>query len=95
MKNTNNNQTEIGEVSEVLLQDYCDVIQYGYTQSASEKEVGPKFLRITDIQNKPINWNEVPYCEISEKDLKKYLLETGDIVIARTGASTGTNAIYD
>jgi len=29
MKNTNNNQTEIGEVSEVLLQDYCDVIQYG------------------------------------------------------------------
>lgn len=96
MKNNNNyRQTETAEISNVLLQDYCDVIQYGYTQSASDKEVGPKFLRITDIQNNPINWSEVPYCKISENDQKKYLLETGDIVIARTGASTGTNAIYD
>jgi len=94
-KQTNSKQTKIGEVSEVLLQDYCDAVQYGYTQSASDENIGPKFLRITDIQRKPINWGKVPYCKISEKDHSKYVLEDGDIVIARTGASTGTNAIYE
>jgi len=64
-------------------------VSYGYTESASWKEIGPKFLRITDIQNYFINWNTVPYCKISEKDLKKNELEIGDIVIARTGNSTG------
>ena len=88
-------ETESGEIPEVLLKDYCELIQYGYTQSASLEEIGPKFLRITDIQNKPINWGEVPFCKISDSDLSKYLLDNGDIVIARTGASTGTNAIFD
>jgi type I restriction enzyme S subunit len=31
----------------------------------------------------------VPYCEISDSDSKKYKLESGDVVIARTGATTG------
>ena len=31
----------------------------------------------------------MPYCGISEKSLSKYLLEKDDIVIARTGATTG------
>ncbi len=41
-----------------------------------------------------INWQSVPYCKINEEDYKKYKLVDGDILIARTGASTGTNAIY-
>lgn len=88
-------QAENSEIPDVLLKDYCEQIQYGYTQSASLEEIGPKFLRITDIQNKPINWETVPFCKISYSDLNKYLLSTGDIVIARTGASTGTSAIFD
>ncbi len=82
------------EIEEVPLKENCSSIQYGYTQSASEEKVGPKFLRITDIQDKIINWHSVPYCKISEEDYKKYKLADGDILIARTGASTGTNAIY-
>ena len=65
------------------------VINYGYTESASSDEVGPKFLRITDIQNDRVNWDDVPYCTIESRDLPKYRLATGDIVFARTGATTG------
>jgi len=63
--------------------------QYGYTQSATDQEVGPKFLRITDIQNGMVDWDKVPYCEISPNNEKKYLLGSGDIVFARSGATTG------
>lgn len=75
------------------LGDLCSDISYGYTESASVNEIGPKFLRITDIQNDFIDWSSVPYCKISEKDLAKYQLQVGDIVIARTGNSTGATAI--
>lgn len=88
-------QTEIGEIPTVTLQKYCELIQYGYTQSASKEEIGPKFLRITDIQTKPVDWSTVPFCKIDEKDFNKYILKDGDILIARTGASTGTNTIYE
>ncbi|MCM8808104.1 MAG: restriction endonuclease subunit S [Candidatus Omnitrophica bacterium] len=58
--------------------------QYGYTETASDKEIGPKFLRVKDInKNDWIDWNAVPYCKISNKDFEKYRLKKGDIVIAR------------
>jgi len=64
-------------------------INYGYTESASIEAVGPKFLRITDIQDDCVIWDDVPYCKIVPSDLPKYRLATGDIVFARTGATTG------
>ena len=64
-------------------------MQYGFTASAKEKEVGPKFLRITDIVKDSINWSTVPYCKINNTNYKKYKIEDGDIVIARTGATAG------
>lgn len=87
------NESSESPYTGLLLRDNCDT-QYGYTQSASDEEVGPKFLRITDIQSDIIDWKDVPYCEISDKDVEKYKLKPGDIVVARTGASTGSNAIY-
>lgn len=76
----------LGEVSK---------INYGYTEKASFEEVGPKFLRITDIQDNEVDWNTVPYCMCSDKDLPKYKLETGDIVFARTGATTGKSYLIN
>jgi len=64
-------------------------IHYGYTESASLEKVGPKFLRITDIQDNRVDWHTVPYCKIDANDFIKYKLVHGDIVFARTGASTG------
>ena len=69
------------------VKDICDKTQYGYTDSAKFEPVGPKFLRITDIQNGNVNWETVPYTSCPEK--QKYLLQPGDILFARTGATTG------
>lgn len=64
-------------------------ITYGFTKSASVEAIGPKFLRITDIQNDRVDWPSVPYCKIESSEISKYRLEAGDIVFARTGATTG------
>jgi len=63
------------------------VINYGYTAKASFENIGPKFLRITDIKNDTVQWDNVPYCSINEADFKKHKLADGDIVFARTGTT--------
>ena len=83
-----------GEWKETILADVSSDVSYGYTESASAEKVGPRFLRITDIQNGVVNWANVPYCPISEENHRKYLLQAGDIVVARTGNSTGENFLY-
>jgi type I restriction enzyme S subunit len=64
-------------------------IQYGYTEKATEKKIGPKFLRITDIQDNTVVWENVPYVKIDASEKSKYLLHPDDLVFARTGATVG------
>jgi type I restriction enzyme S subunit len=71
------------------LNDICSSVDYGYTASSESDEVGPKFLRITDIVPEQIDWSAVPYCSIPEDKLEKFLVHEGEIVIARTGATVG------
>src|SRR5947209_2499905 len=70
------------------LGELAKAIQYGYTASAIEAQ-GPRLLRITDIQNGRVDWTSVPSCEIDADDAAKYSLRAGDVVFARTGATTG------
>jgi len=92
-------QTEIGEMPEswdvVKLKDFANKPEYGYTTSAIELPIGPKFLRITDIQNENVNWETVPYCKCNNENQKKYLLKTNDLIIARIGATTGKVYLID
>ncbi len=74
-------ETNIGSVGEI--------IHYGYTATSTKKDTGTKYLRITDIQNNNVDWNEVPFCKISEKDKPNFLLHENDIVFARTGGTVG------
>ncbi len=67
------------------------VIQYGLTRSAATEPLGPHFLRITDIQGGRVDWNRVPYCPVSPEEHERYRIRQGDILVARTGASTGEN----
>lgn len=67
----------------------ADDIAYGYTASAIEQERGPRFLRITDIQNGRVEWAKVPSCSIEDSEIDKYRLARGDILFARTGATVG------
>lgn len=67
----------------IYLGDVCDT-QYGYTETASNEPIGPKFLRGTDINKATfIDWSKVPHCPIDETLQRKYQLRVGDIVIVR------------
>lgn len=72
---------------EATVKELCGKPQYGYTESASHEAIGPKFLRITDIQDGAVNWDSVPFCRCD--DPAKYRLADSDILFARTGATTG------
>jgi type I restriction enzyme S subunit len=81
-----------GEWIECTLADACSSVDYGLTASASKCDLGPKFLRITDIVTGHIDWKTVPHVAADEATISKYRLNDGDIVVARTGASTGASA---
>ena len=63
--------------------------QYGYTASAVDDPIGPRFLRITDIQDGRVDWNHVPWCECERGERGQFRLYPGDLVVARIGATTG------
>ena len=73
--------------TEARVGDFCEPPQYGYTASATTDPIGPRLLRITDIQNGRVNWHTVPFCHCPHPE--PYLLQDNDIVFARTGATTG------
>jgi type I restriction enzyme S subunit len=90
--------SELGEIPEgweiKTLSTLCRV-QYGYTANAVQEAIGPKLLRVTDINKQNwIDWNSVPYCSISDKEKEKYSLKIGDIVVARM-ADPGKSAIVE
>lgn len=67
-------------------------IQYGY--NAPAKDTGRiKMVRITDIQNNRVCWDNVPYCEIEEDAIDTYKLSNDDILFARTGGTVGKSFI--
>jgi len=74
---------------QVRLAEATDSIQYGYTAKSSQNTHGPKYLRITDIQNDHVDWTAVPHATINAEDLPRYRLRPGDIVFARSGATVG------
>ena len=87
----------------MALGDVAESVDYGIRASASETPIGPKFLRITDIQDGAVNWETVPWCECDTRSASEARLKEGDIVFARTGATTGksfligecpTNAVF-
>jgi type I restriction enzyme, S subunit len=63
-------------------------IRYGWTAKAGAAG-NARMLRITDIQNGRVDWDGVPLCDIPEDRFKEFKLAEGDIVFARTGATTG------
>ena len=69
-------------------------IQYGYNAPALEKGV-IRMVRISDIQENKVLWNNVPFCMIEEKDIETYLLEINDILFARTGGTVGKSFLVE
>jgi type I restriction enzyme, S subunit len=58
--------------------------QYGYTKSATNEPVGPKYLRGKDINKTTyIDWETVPFCPIEQDLIPKYQLKKNDVLIIR------------
>ena len=74
-------QTDIGSIGKI--------IHYGYTATSTKKDTGTRYLRITDIQNNSVDWNNVPFCKISQEKKPDFLLHENNIVFARTGGTVG------
>ena len=72
--------------STVKLNELIEGTQYGYNASALESG-NNKFLRISDITNGKVDWETVPFCNCDDEET--YLLYSDDILIARTGGTTG------
>lgn len=68
--------------------DISKSILYGVSESA-KAEGKYKLLRITDIQDNQVDWENVPYADFNEDKVPSYILHDGDIVFARTGATVG------
>lgn len=71
---------ELSKIGEV-----CEPSQYGYTAKAGAKG-NYHYLRTTDITKTELDWENVPFCEISDEEAKKYLLKDNDVVISRAGS---------
>jgi len=78
----------------VRLEEISANIHYGFNASASE-DGNCRLLRITDIQNDKVNWDTVPFCTATEKEIKTYSLNNRDIMIARTGGTIGKTYITE
>lgn len=76
----------------VRLEQLIEGTQYGYNASALQSGKN-KFLRISDIHGSKVIWETVPYCNCDDE--KTYLLKKDDILIARTGGTTGKSFKID
>ena len=76
--------------------NFIDSTQYGYTAETTSLVSGdPKDLTITDIVSYFVAKDRVPCCAIDASKVDKYLVHDGDVLIARTGATTGYNLVVD
>ena len=80
---------------ETQLEASCHSINYGCTSTSDAKRGDIRYIRITDIQDNDVEWDNVPYLVKIPKDIGKYELNKGDLVFARTGATVGKSYLFD
>ena len=78
----------------VTIKEICSSLSYG-TSSKSSKEGKIAVLRMGNIQDGEIDWNDLVYSN-NESDNQKYALSSGDILFNRTNSAehVGKTAIY-
>lgn len=81
---------------ESTLNDLAYDFEYGLNASAKEYDGENKYIRITDIDDTSRYFRQ---CSLTSPDINidnssKYILQNGDILFARTGASVGKSYLY-
>jgi len=69
-------------------------LEYGFTASAEETG-NARFIRITDISENGILIKDAAKYVTVNKENKDYLLEEGDLLVARTGATYGKTLYFE
>ena len=77
------------------LSDVCDGFDYGIGASATDFNGVHKYIRITDIDENSHKYIGNPIVSPDCIPERRYLVNTNDILFARTGASTGKTYLYD
>ena len=78
------------------LSEMCGTFEYGLNAAAKEFDGKNKYIRITDIDDASREFllSDLSSPDICLDGMSKYLLSSGDIVFARTGASVGKTYTY-
>lgn len=78
------------------LSEMCGTFEYGLNAAAKEFDGKNKYIRITDIDDASREFllSDLSSPDICLDGMSKYLLSSGDIIFARTGASVGKTYIY-
>lgn len=97
-----NNHIKIGKVlfdkskwKVCKLSDVASGFDYGMNAAAKKYDGNNKYIRITDIDEISHKYNNDELVSPEGELDEKYLVKKGDILFARTGASTGKSYLYD
>jgi type I restriction enzyme S subunit len=91
---------EVGEKLEWNQRKIQDIIQgkpqYGTSEKATEEPVGVPVLRMGNIVDGKINFDDLKYISLSQDEETKFLLTEGDILFNRTNSAklVGKTAVY-
>ena len=79
---------------ELVLGDVCDKMEYGTSSKSNETGKIP-VLRMGNVQNRRIDWNNLVYSD-DDSEITKYSLKYNDVLFNRTNSPelVGKSAIY-
>ncbi len=86
--------TNTNNIEWVTLDEVCDDVEYGTSSKSKDKGLVP-VLRMGNIQNGQINWEDLKFTSDKE-EIKKYRLNNGDVLFNRTNSPehVGKTAIF-
>ena len=83
-----------GEWEKTSIGDCCSDLEYGMNAASKNFDGVNKYIRITDIDELTAEYKQDSLVSPDALLEDKYLIKDGDILFARTGASTGKTYIY-
>ena len=94
-------ETEIGLVPEswdaVTFEKVREWLQYGTSVHCTLQKQRYPVLRIPNVEPGHVNPSDLKYCDLSDKDANKYVLQDGDLLFIRTNGvleRLGSCAVY-
>ena len=71
--------------------------QYGTSELATSENIGLPILRMGNLSEGKITWNNLKYIQLPNSDEEKYKLQKGDIIFNRTNSAelVGKTAVFD